>query len=259
MSKILYKGAKIQYEVEGNKGKVPLVLLHGFLEDSLIWRELLKKLKEERQIIIIDLPGHGGSENISPEHSMSMMAEVVHHILLHLNIAKVSMAGHSMGGYVSLEFLKKFPKMLQSIVLINSTPVQDSEERKDVRDRSVELVGKNKKAYISMAISNLFADASREKYATEIDELKIRALKMSKEGVQAALIGMKNRTNLTEELKNFENQKVIIAADEDQILDIRELERVSGSCKCDFFRLKNGHNSWLEDRKSLVKITQFIE
>jgi pimeloyl-ACP methyl ester carboxylesterase len=259
MADVIFNDAKIYYEVKGQYGKTPLVLLHGFLEDSQIWNEIVVELKEERQIICIDLPGHGNSDPVLAGNSMEAQAYMVREVLKKEGVEKVSIAGHSMGGYVGLEFLKNFPKMLQSIVLINSTPVQDSEERKKVRDRSIALVGKNKKAYISMAISNLFTENSRKRFQKEIEELKNRALKMSPEVVQATLKSMKNRTNLEDELKKFNKQKFMIAAKDDPILDILSLREISNSTECDFFSLKNGHNSWLEDRNSLTKIMQLIE
>ena len=259
MSELLYHGAKIHFEVSGKGEKVPLVLLHGFLEDSEIWTPIVQELQNERQVICIDLPGHGRSEGISNEHSMSLMADVVLEVLESLHIQKVSMAGHSMGGYVSLEFLKNFPTLLKSVMLINSTPVEDSVEKQKIRERSVALVGKNKDAFISMAISNLFPGQSKVKFAAEIKKLKARALEMEAENVQSALIGMKNRTNYEGVRKSFRNQKLIAAGKEDPILDFVELSRVSADCDCRFFEMENGHNSWMEDRVHLTKNMLFVD
>ena len=56
------------YENTGN-GK-PLVFLHGFLESHLIWNNLRQNLEKEAQIITIDLPGHGNSENSQEVNTM---------------------------------------------------------------------------------------------------------------------------------------------------------------------------------------------
>lgn len=254
-----YKGRKIYYSIEGKGDKVPLILLHGFLEDSNIWKAIVKKLKNERQVVCIDLPGHGRSEGIAEEHTMLLMADVVNEIRQDLNIKEISIAGHSMGGYVCLEFLKNFPKILRSVVLINSTPVEDSAERRKVRVRSIDVVGKNKKAYISMAISNLHPTESQQKYATEIKELKARALNMNSKNVEAALSGMKIRTNYEKELLNFPKQKIIIAGKEDSIVDITELKYIAEKCNCIFFEMNGGHNSWLEDSQNLTDKMYLID
>ncbi len=259
MSGIIYKGAKIHYKVEGSGEKVPLVLLHGFLEDLEIWSEIVKELQKERQVICIDLPGHGRSDGIANEHSMKLMADAVREVLKSLEITGFSIAGHSMGGYVSLEFLKNFPKMLKSVMLINSTPLEDTVEKREIRERSVKLVGKNKEAYISMAISNLYSENSKKELAAEIEDLKARAYKMKAENIQAALIGMKNRTDYLEVLKGFEKQKIIVAGLQDPIVDTLEIERVARGCDCELQILQNGHNSYMEDPKILTQIMHFID
>ena len=236
-----------------------MVLLHGFLEDMLIWKPIVKELQKERQIICIDLPGHGKSEGVSEVHSMKLMAEVVLEVLKSLEIAEFSVAGHSMGGYVGLEFLKNFPMMVKSLMLINSTPVDDSVEKRRIRERSVKLVGENKSAYVKMAISNLYSDDSKKELRSEIEDLQSRAVRLKAENIQAALIGMKIRTNYLGVLKSFGNQKIIVASEDDPILEIKELERVSRQTDSEFFQLRNGHNSYMEDPSNLVQIMHFID
>ena len=259
MSEIQFQGSKIYYETVGAGSKVPLVLLHGFLEDSRIWRDLTEEIKTQRQIICIDLPGHGRSGGVDNVHSMELMASAVQDVLEELQIQEFSIAGHSMGGYVSLELLKNFPIVIRSIMLMNSTPLEDSVEKREIRDRSMDLVARNKSAYVSMAISNLFSEKSNVDLAVEIEILKERAKEMSAENIQAALKGMKNRTNYLEVLKSYTGQKIVVAGKEDPILDFNEIERISLGCECDFYSMENGHNSYMEDYKSLIKIMHFID
>ncbi|CAL68086.1 alpha/beta fold hydrolase [Christiangramia forsetii] len=259
MSEINHKNGKIYYKIQGAGNKVPLVLLHGFLEDSEIWNPMVKDLQKERQIICIDLPGHGNSEGIAEVHSMRLMADVVREVLKTLGIEEVSIAGHSMGGYVSLEFLKNFPMMIKNLMLINSTPVEDTVEKQKIRERSVKLVGKNKEAFVSMAISNLYSEKSKIEFASEIEFLKSRAFKMKAENIQAALNGMKNRMNYLEELRRFSGQKIIVAGKQDPILEINEISRLSDDCDCEFHEMENGHNSYMEDMNNLRTIMHFID
>ncbi|TBW27871.1 alpha/beta fold hydrolase [Gramella sp. KN1008] len=259
MATIDYKGSKINYESYGIGEKIPLVLLHGFLEDLGIWDPIVKELKKERQVICIDLPGHGKSEGIADIHPMKLMADVVREVVHMLELPEISIAGHSMGGYVCLEFMKNFPMILKSLMLINSTPVEDSVEKQEIRERSVKLVAENKKAYINIAISNLFSESSKEVYVSEIEILKSRAMKMEVRNIQAALMGMKIRTNYLKELERFPRQKIIVASQDDPILEIRELEGISRATGCELYRLKNGHNSYLEDQSNLVQKIHFID
>ena len=259
MSEINYKGGKIHFSHAGAGDKIPLVLLHGFLEDSNIWSSLIKDLKKQRQVLCIDLPGHGRSVGVEEIHTMKAMAEAVKRVLDHIGVERISIAGHSMGGYVSLELLKNFPMLLKSLVLINSTPLEDTVEKKTIRDRSVKLVEKNKEAFISMAISNLYSENSKIKFASEIEVLKSRACKMDVENIQAALLGMKNRPSYLETLKLFAGKKIIVAGKKDPILDFDEIKSIAQECDCEFYSMENGHNSHLEDINNLRTIMRFID
>src|SRR5690606_15239375 len=184
----------IYYE---NMGKGPaVVLLHGFLESSTMWKPLLPQLSKNHFVITLDFPGHGKSGVISETHTMEMMAEVLHKLLKELHIESATFIGHSMGGYVALAYAELYGPEVEKLILLNSTAAADTEERKDNRDRSIDIVGKVPEAYISMAIGNLFAERSREKFAFEIEALKNEANSFPVEGIQAAIRGMRDRKDL---------------------------------------------------------------
>ena len=75
MKEVVFRNKKIFYRAEGN-GK-PVMLLHGFAEDSKIWNYQLEKLKEKFYVIVPDLPGSGKSEMLEGQHRIEDYAEVV--------------------------------------------------------------------------------------------------------------------------------------------------------------------------------------
>lgn len=253
----MYKNTPLFYSSVGTGN--PLVLLHGFLESSSIWDPFVKELSEKRQVIIIDLPGHGRSGNLGETHSMELMADAVSEILKHLDIKQVTMVGHSMGGYVCLAFCKKFPIMSKGIVLLNSTPETDSEERRKNRDRAIKIVRKNKNSYISMAISNLLSEKNRELFPKELGKLKKEALCFSEEGIIAALRGMKIRTDKVSVLTLYNGPKYIVAGIDDPILKFSDAEQVADRTNCNFLPLSGGHLSFIENKNEIKKFMHFID
>lgn len=252
-----YKNATINFTSEG-EGK-PLILLHGFLESLEAWKDFVPELAKERQVICIDLPGHGQSECFSEVHSMKAMAEAVHAVLKELNLKEVSVAGHSMGGYVSLEFLANFPGITKAVVLVNSTPEADSEEKKENRDRATALVEKNKEAYVKMAISNLLSAEDKEIFEKEVEELKSRAVKMPAAGITAALQGMKIRKDHTRLLREFNGYKKILAGKEDPVMDYETIRKLAEANDIGFETASGGHLSYIEDQTAVRKILHFID
>ena len=166
---IEYKGATISYTDEGQGATV--VLLHGFLENSTMWDGLKPALAKRNRVVTIDLLGHGKTGCLGYVHSMELMAEVVEQVLSHLKIRRSIFVGHSMGGYVALAFAELLPDNVKGLVLLkvllNSTARADSEERKQNRLRAIAAIKQNHKAFVRMAISNLFRPKNRTVFAQE--------------------------------------------------------------------------------------------
>ena len=249
---ISYKNIQIAFTVEG-KGET-IVLLHGFLESSTIWKNVVSAFKETHQIIAIDLLGHGKTEKLGYIHSMETMAETVHAVLSELKVEKASIIGHSMGGYVSLAFAEKFPQQLEKLVLLNSSTVADSEERKENRDRAKRLVKQNKQAFISMAIKNLFTDENRNALRTEINALVEEAVQLPEEYIIASVEGLKNRKDRTEILQQYSGEKIIIAGKNDPVVPFKEIEAIAEKTNSTFISFEDGHMSYLENEEELLKV-----
>lgn len=249
---ISYKNIQIAFTVEG-KGKT-IVLLHGFLESSTIWKNVVSAFKETHQIITIDLLGHGKTEKLGYIHSMETMAETVHAVLAELKVEKTSIIGHSMGGYVALAFAEKFPQQLEKLILLNSSTVADSEERKENRDRAKRLVKQNKQAFISMAIKNLFTDENRNALRTEINALVEEAVQLPEEYIIASVEGLKNRKDRTEILQQYSGEKIIIAGKNDPVVPFKEIEAIAEKTNSTFISFEDGHMSYLENKEELLKV-----
>ncbi|PJC08627.1 MAG: alpha/beta hydrolase, partial [Flavobacteriaceae bacterium CG_4_9_14_0_8_um_filter_34_30] len=252
-----FKESKIFYTLQG-KGNV-VVLLHGFLENSTMWDAFLPTLLKNHRVITIDLLGHGKSESLGYVHTMELMAEMVKEILTKEKINKATFIGHSLGGYVVLAFAEKYPEKIQALVLLNSTSEADSKERKENRDRAILLVKQNKKSFLSMAISNLFAEQNRVLYKKEILLLKKEALDLPIQGIIATLEGMKIRKDRTTILKNFSKPKYIITGIQDPIMPIVQQKKLAKKCGCSFIKISGGHMSSIENRQEMLNFVHFIE
>ena len=230
MKTIIYKDIPLAYQDQG-KGPV-LLLLHGFLENSHMWDAVAPDWAETHRIVQVDLLGHGQSGCLGYIHTMEMMAEAVIAILAHLRIGKVTLIGHSMGGYVALAFAKLHPERVRGLCLLNSTALSDDLDRQHNRDRAIKAVKQNHRAFISMSIANLFAPNNRERFSAEIENVKREALKTPLQGIVAALEGMKVRSDHTDILQQSDFKMLMIIGLKDPVLNYKTLR--------------------LQDRKSVV-------
>ncbi|MDT0555410.1 alpha/beta fold hydrolase [Patiriisocius hiemis] len=250
-----FNNSAIFYNIKGT-GK-PIVFLHGFLESSTMWSPIVSDFNDY-QVILIDLPGHGKSDAIANSHTMELQAEVIFTILEKESINKATFVGHSMGGYVLLAIAEKYPEIISKLILLNSTSKLDNPKKKKNRSRAIEIIKRNKKAYVSMAISNLFSEENREKYRSEIEKQKDEASTFSTEGIIASIKGLRDRIDRTTVLKDFANEKYSIAGIEDVIIPIEDSRNIATTTNTTLFEVKTGHFSLLEKRKEIVKILHFI-
>ena len=108
----------MNYVLDGN-GKT-LVFIHGLSDNLLYWEFLANNLKHSHQVLRIDLRGHGKSELGNEEITIDTYTEDLNSLLEKLNISKVNLIGFSLGGAVALDFAIKYPKKVDSLVLMST-------------------------------------------------------------------------------------------------------------------------------------------
>ncbi|WP_338356754.1 alpha/beta hydrolase [Yeosuana marina] len=253
-----HKGINISYTDHGQG--TPVVLLHGFLENSTMWQPFMPELSKKNRIICIDLLGHGKTECLGYVHSMELMAEAVKAVLDFLNIKNSIFIGHSMGGYVALAFSEKFQKQVLGLCLMNSTAEDDTPERKKNRDRAILTVKENHKSFIRIAIVNLFRPKNRRLFSKEIKHIKEEALKMPVQGIVAALEGMKVRKNRIELFRDGNFKKQMIISKKDPVLDYEALKKQSEKSTIEIVEFPDGHMSHVENKSLFLRtMLYFVE
>jgi pimeloyl-ACP methyl ester carboxylesterase len=116
-------GANVYFEHHQHPAATEtFVLLHGFLSSTFSFRRLTPLLKEKYNVISIDLPPFGNSEkNNRFIYSYDNLANTVIALLDHLNVSNVHLTGHSMGGQIALNVMKKAPSLVEKGVLLCSS------------------------------------------------------------------------------------------------------------------------------------------
>ncbi|MEA3496430.1 MAG: alpha/beta fold hydrolase [Bacteroidota bacterium] len=233
-----------------------IVLLHGFLESTEIWKDFSKKLSKNFRVISIDLPGHGKSGVINEIHSMDLMAIEVRNILEISGINKCVMVGHSMGGYTAIAFAKKFRRFLKGLILFHSHVEADNEEAKINRDRTVEIVENNHFDFINSFTPSLFAPQNVEKFSSEIKHLIALSKKTPKEGVISAIKGMKERKDNLDTLKRLNIPVLFISGEQDSRIAVEKVKKQAEvNEKVSLEILKNvGHMGFIEAKEESFKL-----
>lgn len=254
-----FRKGRVAYREIG-KGPV-IVLLHGFMENGIIWEEYVRKLSRGFRVIVVDLPGHGATESFGYVHTMELMAQAVMAVLRHLKIRKSHLVGHSLGGYVALAFADQYPDNVKSLTLFHSTAAADSNDRKSNRRRAVRVIKRDFSRFVNEAIPALFHTTSKRPMKRLITRARKMALDNSVQGIVAAQEGMRERDDRTIIVKFAPYPVHYLIGEFDSILPSKSLlEEAAISKKTTVTEIKDcGHMGFWEKPEECYKaLRKFI-
>lgn len=266
----IWTDGTIHYQVLG-KG-IPVVLLHGFGEDSSIWNASIVHLQKTCTLIIPDLPGTGLSEWKSTQHislqqnaidhspfTIHTLADAVHAMLKNENIDECFMLGHSMGGYITLAYAEKYPNELLGFGLIHSTAFTDSEEKKNNRLRGIEMMHKyGGFAFLKNTIPNLFGDRFKKSHPEIIEELIEKSASIPTTSLQAYYYAMMQRPDRTAILQGNPLPVLFVLGTEDVAAPLNDVLQQTHLPLNSYIHILDGigHMGMLE---STERINQYID
>jgi pimeloyl-ACP methyl ester carboxylesterase len=112
-------GLNLYYEIHGSGA--PLVLLHGGFGATGMFGDLLDTLAARRQVIAVDLQGHGRTADIDRPLRNEHMADDIAALIAHLGLGTASVMGYSLGGGVALQTAIRHPELIDRLIVV-STP-----------------------------------------------------------------------------------------------------------------------------------------
>ena len=203
------------YKTTG-KGKV-VVLIHGFIEEGSMWNDVAKMLSKNYKVIVPDLEGFGNTPLQKGKISMEYYANEVYKLLQKEKAKKCVMLGHSMGGYVTLNFAEKHPGVLSGFGLLNSHCFADTEEKKANRKKGNDFIMRNgSKPFVTELYNGIFHPVYKKANQKLIDSLIAKAEKYTPEALVAANTAMANRADKSDVLKNATVPVLLINGKQDE-------------------------------------------
>ncbi len=248
--KFIMAGPTALHICDSQQGERCIVLLHGYLESLLVWEDFVPLLYKEARVVTLDLPGHGISVVAGEEHSMEFLADTVADALHALGIARCTVVGHSMGGYVALTLCERHPELLDALVLLSSTPNADTPEKAANRRREIELIRAGKKDSIArIAPAAGFAEENRKRMQDYIEDLTEQVTVTEDEGIVALLNGMIARKDRNEMLRASSVPALFILGRKDRYIPAEAAEAMAAAHpEAQVVWLENsGHMGFLEE------------
>ncbi len=122
MPDLTRNGVRLYYEDHGQG--VPILLTHGFAASAGMWQPQLEAFQSTYRLIPWDMRGHGDSECPDDQalYSQDHTVEDMRALLDHLGIEQAIIAGHSLGGFMSLRFHAMYPERVKALILQGCGP-----------------------------------------------------------------------------------------------------------------------------------------
>ncbi len=118
MPEALLHGQRVTYKLRGEGPAI--VLIHGITSSSRTWRAVIDGLAERHTVLAPDLLGHGRSGKPRGDYSLGAYASGIRDLMALLGIDSATIAGHSLGGGIAMQFSYQFPERLDRLVLVDS-------------------------------------------------------------------------------------------------------------------------------------------
>lgn len=203
----------------------PIVLIHGYPFNRSLWTEQVVVLSTSFRVIAPDLRGFGDSDAVPGTATMNVMAQDVVMLLSHLAIARASICGLSMGGYVALALYKQLPSRVRALVLADTRAQADTEEAKPARFQQAEKALSEGMASIADAmLPKLLTPETVSKRPEVVKHVRDMMLRTKPEGAAAALRGMAERDDQTDMLAKISVPTLIIVGADDAITPVVDSE-----------------------------------
>lgn len=253
LEKVEVNGIQLAYERRG-KG-TPLVLLHGYPLDHHLWDEVIPLLEDTFDLILPDLRGFGESSTVNSFYAMEDFAADIGGLLDHLGVGKAAIAGHSMGGYVALAFIRLFPERVRGLGLVSSQVLADPPERKEARYTSATDVAEHGIGNVVETMASKFTpDEKLQDFARAFME------RQSPAAYIGALKAMASRVDSTLLLSSSLFPVVLIHGTADQLIPIDRAREIKAALPGAYLVEISGagHMPMMEDKEKTAQALKHL-
>lgn len=255
MPKLQVNGANLHYEITGD-GPETVVFAHGLLWSGQMFAAQVEALQERYRCITFDFRGQGQSEVTAVGYDLDSLTEDAWGVIKLLNAAPCHFVGLSMGGFVGMRLAIRYPELLKSLILLETSA--DPEPAENVGQYKMlnfvaRWFGIRPVAGRIMPImfgQTFLHDPAR---AVERELWKQRLIENDRIGITRAVMGVVEREGVYEQLPRITAPTLIIVGDEDVATVPEKSRRIQAQIAGSKLVMipKAGHSSSIEEKTAV--------
>lgn len=217
-------GTTLSYEDSGT-GTLPIIFIHGFPFNRKTWQTQVEFLKKNYRVITYDIRGFGKSELGEEVTSIDLFATDLIMLMDVLKIEKAIVCGLSMGGYILMNAVSRFPERFEAIILSDTQCIADSVEAKEKRYQTInQIEAKGLDEFAEGYVKNIFTARTIKNKEKVVEEVKKIILSTSPRTIVATLKALAQRRESCTLLKTVSVPALIICGSEDTVTPLSQSE-----------------------------------
>lgn len=231
------------------EGTIPIIFLHGFPFDKTMWRGQLEFFKSSHRLIAFDIRGFGKSTDQESSFTMDLFADDLIQFMDTLSIEKAVLCGLSMGGFIALNAMKRFPDRFNALILSDTQCIADTAEAKEKRYKTItEIEEEGTTNFNEGFIKNVFHKDSFTNKKEVVQQLKDVVFSNSNHIVIEGLLALAKRSETCSILNDITIPTLILCGREDKVTPLAQSELMNVSIKGSILMVIDnaGHVSNLE-------------
>jgi 3-oxoadipate enol-lactonase len=215
--RLTVNGVSLAVEVRGEGP--PVLFVHGYPLDRTLWQHQLGALTGFRRIAP-DLRGLGLSDAPDLGYSMATYADDLAALLDALHADQVVLCGLSMGGYIALEFARRYRTRLRGLILMSTRAEADNPEVRKAREVAMQVAReRGAGAIAAQMVTKLFAPGAAESMPQVVERVRQMMEAAPVKGITGALAAMRDRPDSTPTLSELEGlPTLVVVGDQDQVI-----------------------------------------
>ncbi len=245
----------ISYDDIG-EGGIPIIFLHGYPFDKTMWHGQIDFLKTSHRAIACDIRGFGKSKDEESTLSIDLFGDDLMQFMDQLNIDKAIICGLSMGGYLALNVMKRFPSHFEALILCDTQCIADTTEGKEKRYKTIEEIeAEGVTNFNEGFIKKVFHKDSIKNKTKLVEQLRNVVFTNSKNIITKGFAALAEHSETCSSLSKISIPTLIICGREDQVTPLAQSEFMNKNIKGSILHIIDnaGHVSNLEQPKEFNK------
>lgn len=195
-----------------------IIFIHGFPLNKSMWNEQLNRFGNQYRTIAYDVRGHGESSISDGQYNLDLYVEDLVALISHLELEQPIVCGLSMGGYIALRTLERYPGLFAAVILCDTQSAADDNKRKEKRFKTIKKIKEEGvRGFCEEFSTSLVSEETYSEHPEKVQRIRDMICSNSAVGICGTLSALASRPDLSDMLSDIKIPTLLLFGEEDRI------------------------------------------